>query len=50
MNIISQLIDTLLSTVTDVVPIAIIIFGFQFFVIRKKPANLAEILSGFVWV
>jgi|AZIJ01.1.fsa_nt_gi hypothetical protein len=50
MNIVSEFVDTLLSTVIDVVPIAIIIFGFQFFVIRKKPANLAEILSGFVWV
>ena len=50
MNILSELLDTLLGTVIDVVPIAVIIFGFQFFVIRKKPANLAEILIGFVWV
>ncbi|MEZ0155492.1 MAG: DUF1538 domain-containing protein [Candidatus Reddybacter sp.] len=50
MNILSELLDTLLGTVIDVVPIAVIIFGFQFFVIRKKPANLAEILIGFIWV
>ncbi|MBQ0718853.1 MAG: DUF1538 domain-containing protein [Gammaproteobacteria bacterium] len=50
MNILSELLTTLLGTVQDVVPIAVIIFGFQFFVIRKKPANLAEILLGFVWV
>ena len=50
MNILSELLNTLLGTVIDVVPIAVIIFGFQFFVIRKKPANLAEILIGFVWV
>ncbi|MEZ0147696.1 MAG: DUF1538 domain-containing protein [Candidatus Reddybacter sp.] len=50
MNILSELLDTLLGTVIDVVPIAVIIFGFQFFVIRKKPANLTEILIGFIWV
>jgi len=49
-NILSELLDTLLGTVIDVVPIAVIIFGFQFFVIRKKPANLTEILIGFIWV
>lgn len=50
MNILTELFNTLLATIVDVVPIAVIIFGFQFFVIRKKPANLAEVLIGFVWV
>ena len=50
MNVIPDLINTMLGTVKDVIPIAAIIFGFQFFVIRKKPANLGEILLGFVWV
>ncbi|MBV1914733.1 MAG: DUF1538 domain-containing protein [Pseudomonadales bacterium] len=50
MNIFADLLTTTLGTLTDVLPIAVIIFGFQFFVIRKKPANLAQILSGFVWV
>ncbi len=38
------------STLMDVVPIASIIFGFQFAVIRKPPPNLVRILAGFVWV
>lgn len=50
MDIFDQLLSTTLGTLKDVFPIAVIIFGFQFFVIRKKPANLAEILVGFVWV
>ena len=50
MDIFAQLFSTLLGTLKDVFPIAVIIFGFQFFVIRKKPANLPEILMGFVWV
>ncbi len=50
MNIFSELVGTILGTVKDVVPIAVIIFGFQFLVIRKKPAGLGEILLGFVWV
>lgn len=50
MNIIAEIIDVVLSTVSDVLPIAAIIFGFQFIVIRKAPANLGSILMGFVWV
>lgn len=50
MDVLSQILNTLLSTIKDVVPIAAIIFGFQFAVIRKKPANMGEILIGFVWV
>lgn len=50
MNILTELLNTLLSTVIDVIPIAVIIFGFQFFVIRRKPANLTAVLIGFVWV
>ncbi|OUS12092.1 hypothetical protein A9Q89_06750 [Gammaproteobacteria bacterium 53_120_T64] len=50
MNILSELFNTLLGTVVDVMPIAVILFGFQFFVIRKKPANLAATLIGFIWV
>jgi hypothetical protein len=40
----------LLSTVRDVLPIAVIIFGFQFLVIRKKIPNLKKVLIGFVYV
>ena len=50
MDILNEIINITLSTVKDVLPIAAIIFGFQFAVIRKKPANLGQILAGFVWV
>ncbi len=50
MNILTALLNTLMSTIIDVIPIAVIIFGFQFFVIRRKPANLTSVLIGFVWV
>ncbi|MCV6615913.1 MAG: DUF1538 domain-containing protein [Cellvibrionaceae bacterium] len=50
MDILQQIFEVTLGTVTDVLPIAAIIFGFQFAVIRKKPANLGQILIGFVWV
>jgi len=50
MDTLTAIVDVTLGTVTDVLPIAAIIFGFQFFVLRQKPANLGEILTGFVWV
>ena len=50
MTFIQEILDVTLNTVTDVLPIVAIIFGFQFFVIRKKPANLRETSLGFVWV
>lgn len=50
MDILQEIIDVTIGTVTDVLPIAAIIFGFQFIVIRKKPANLGQILIGFLWV
>lgn len=50
MDILKEIIEVTIGTVSDVMPIAAIIFGFQFAVIRKKPANLTQILVGFVWV
>ncbi len=50
MDVIQEIFDVTVGTVTDVLPIAAIIFGFQFIVIRKKPANLGQILIGFIWV
>jgi len=50
MDILQEIFDVTVGTVTDVLPIAAIIFGFQFIVIRKKPANLGQILIGFLWV
>lgn len=50
MDVLAAIFAVTLDTVNDVLPIAAIIFGFQFFVLRQKPANLNEILWGFVWV
>jgi hypothetical protein len=45
-----QFAATFLQTITDVLPIAVIIFGFQAFVIRKKIPNLKRVLIGFFYV
>jgi hypothetical protein len=50
MDLLFHIGKTLLLTVRDVLPIAVIIFGFQLFVIRKAIANLKNILLGFVYV
>ncbi len=50
MNIVDSVIEVSLGTFTDVLPIAAIIFGFQFAVLRQVPANLGNILLGFLWV
>jgi hypothetical protein len=50
MAVLSAIVDVTLGTVSDVLPIAAIIFGFQFFVLRQIPANLPAILWGFGWV
>jgi len=50
MHILSELLSTLLATLRDVVPIAVIIFGFQILVLRKPIANLKKIIAGFVLV
>lgn len=42
--------ETLLSTVVDVIPIAAIIFGFQFLVIRRSVPNLKRVIVGFIYV
>ncbi|MCW8901562.1 MAG: DUF1538 domain-containing protein [Gammaproteobacteria bacterium] len=39
-----------LATITDVLPIVIIIFGFQFVVIRKPIPNLSKVIIGFLYV
>ncbi|MGR8921060.1 MAG: DUF1538 domain-containing protein [Gammaproteobacteria bacterium] len=46
----NEIVSTLVATVRDVLPIAAIIFGFQFAVLRQVPADLPRILAGFVWV
>lgn len=50
MTLLNDLFQTLLSTIWDVLPIALVIFGFQLYVLRKPVANLKKILSGFVLV
>ena len=42
--------DTTRSTLLDVLPIAVIIGGFQLFVIRRRVPNLGRVLVGFVYV
>jgi len=46
----STFYDTLLSTIKDVFPIAVIIVGFQFAVLRKPIANPFKVLVGFGYV
>jgi len=50
MALLEQFAETLFSTLWDVFPIAIILFGFQFVVIRKPIPNLKRVLVGFVYV
>jgi hypothetical protein len=47
---IGTFLETLLSTVRDVIPIAAILFGFQLFVLRRRIPNLSQVLTGFVLV
>ena len=46
----SGLFMTLLSTLQDVIPIAVIIFGFQFLVLRQPIPHLRQVLIGFAYV
>ncbi|MCW8886875.1 MAG: DUF1538 domain-containing protein [Motiliproteus sp.] len=50
MELLENLISILFSTIKDVIPIAAIIFGFQFLVIRKPIPNLRRVLIGFAYV
>jgi len=50
MSYLSHFLTSLLSTIRDVLPIAIILFGFQLVILRKQIPNLRQILIGFVFV
>ncbi|WP_075188325.1 DUF1538 domain-containing protein [Teredinibacter haidensis] len=50
MNFIAEYLQVFASTVRDVLPIAAIIFGFQFFIIRKRIPALPSVLAGFALV
>jgi len=42
--------DVLLSTVRDVLPILVILLGFQIFILRKPIPNLRRVIIGFIYV
>ena len=45
-----HLLTVTLATISDVLPIVVIIFGFQAFVIRKPIPHMKNVLLGFVYV
>jgi len=50
MGMITELLSLFLETILDVLPIAAIIFGFQFLVIRKPIPHLKKVLIGLLYV
>ncbi len=50
MGMIGELFDLFIDTISDVLPIAAIIFGFQFFVLRQPMPNLKKVLIGLLYV
>lgn len=50
MNAAVNLLHTLGDTIFDVLPIVVVIFGFQFLVIRRPIPHLGRVLLGFVYV
>lgn len=50
MQFIQDLPALLIDTFFDILPIALIIFGFQFLVIRKRIQNLKKVLTGMLYV
>ncbi|MDH3327214.1 MAG: DUF1538 domain-containing protein [Gammaproteobacteria bacterium] len=50
MGLLSDLFFTFLSTIKDVLPIALIIFGFQLFVIKKRIPQTKKVIVGFIYV
>jgi Protein of unknown function (DUF1538) len=48
--VVAAVTEVIQGTIKDVLPIAVIIFGFQFLVLRRAPAHLGQILWGFAWV
>ena len=49
-DLLIHLFHVTLDTVVDVLPIVVIIFGFQFFVIKKPVPNLGKVVIGFIYV
>jgi hypothetical protein len=50
MHVFIDLAYAIVDTVWDVLPIAAVIFGFQFFILRKPVPNLKRIIVGFLLV
>ena len=50
MDILLNLLKIGFATLTDVLPIAVVIIGFQIFVFREKVPQLKKVLFGFVYV
>ena len=50
MGLLLDILETLVLTLRDVLPIAAIIFGMQFLVIRRPVPNLRRVLLGFLFV
>ena len=50
MELITEIQYLFMSTLFDVLPIIVIIFGFQFLVIRKPVKNLKKVLIGLFYV
>ena len=50
MGLLQHIIDVFISTIADVLPIAGIIFGFQFLVIRKPVPYIKNVIAGFILV
>lgn len=50
MEVLMELGSTLISTIADVLPIALTIFVFQVLVLRQKIPHLKKVITGFVYV
>ena len=46
----NNFIETLLDTLRDVIPIILVIFGFQYFILHQPVRNLKKVLAGLVYV
>ena len=50
MSFLAELFFTTLATIKDVLPIILIIFGFQFFVIKRPLPNIKKVIIGMFYV
>jgi len=50
MELISVAVSEILATLRDVAPIVVILLGFQFLVLRRRPPNLGRVAAGFGYV